>query len=65
MSEKKLQNRGTIIDGIKAEKDAIAYYEYLIAHEPNGNDRRSWIHVRNEERDHLKLLENKLKRLPL
>lgn len=59
------QNRDVIIGGIKAEKEAIAYYEYLISKETNGNDRRSWIHARNEERDHLKLLENKLKRLPI
>jgi len=52
-----------IIDGIKAEQEAINFYTFLLSFEPDGNDRRSWQHALNEEKDHKKLLENKLKKL--
>ncbi len=43
--------------GIKAELEAIAFYNFLISIEKNGNVQRSWIHIRDEEKDHLKILK--------
>lgn len=49
--------RDIIQEGIVAEKQAINYYTFLIPFIPNGNDRRSILHILNEEKDHLKILE--------
>lgn len=54
--------RKIINDGINAEKDAISYYTFLIPYMSNGNDRRSILHILNEEKDHLKILEKMIKR---
>jgi len=43
-------------DGIKAEKDAISYYTFLLPYIKNGNERRSIKHILNEEKDHLEIL---------
>lgn len=55
--------RTMILDGIAAEREAISYYAFLASYEPNGNDRRTWVHNLNEEKEHLKSLEKKLKKL--
>lgn len=46
-----------IQDGIEAEKEAISYYTFLYPFIQNSNTRRSIIHILNEEKDHLKILE--------
>ncbi len=46
-----------IQQGIKAEKEAIRYYTFLLPFIQDGNTRRSIIHILNEEKDHLKILE--------
>lgn len=46
-----------IADGITAEKEAISYYTFLLPYIKNGNDRRSIMHILNEEKDHLEILE--------
>lgn len=45
-----------IQDGIKAERQAIAYYSTLVFLVQNGNHRRSIEHILQEEKDHLEIL---------
>ncbi|MDD5453988.1 MAG: hypothetical protein PHW62_00610 [Candidatus Ratteibacteria bacterium] len=49
--------KNIISQGIQDERAAITYYEYLIPEIENGNDKRSLLHILNEEKDHLKILE--------
>lgn len=58
-----MDERQIIEDGIKAEKEAINYYTFLISVETDGNFRRSWLHNLKEEQDHLKTLERRLNKL--
>lgn len=51
-----------IHQGIEAEKEAIRYYTFLLPFIQNGNDRKSILHILNEERDHLKTLEKIIKK---
>lgn len=51
-----------IDDGIQAEKEAISYYTFILPFIKNGNDKRSILHILNEEKDHLKILQKIRKR---
>lgn len=46
-----------ISDGVKAEKDAISYYTFILPYIHNGNYRRSVEHILKEEKEHLKFME--------
>lgn len=45
-----------INDGIRAEKEAIKYYTFLLPFIHNGNERRSVQHILREEKEHLETL---------
>lgn len=53
-----------IQDGINAELEAIRYYTFLLPFIHDGKDRRSIIHILNEEKDHLEILQKLIKKYP-
>lgn len=54
--------RQIIQQGITAEKEAIQYYTFILPFIHDGNDRRSIIHILNEEKDHLEILQKLIKK---
>ena len=49
--------RDLIQNAIEGEKEAIRLYTFIYPFIQDGNDRRSIMHILNEEKDHLKILE--------
>lgn len=54
--------RDIIRQGIEAEQEAIRYYTFILPFIHDGNDRRSILHILNEEKDHLKILEKMIRK---
>lgn len=53
--------RKTLLLGIKDEVDGIEYYGTLAKLADNDEDRRLYLHIQSQEREHKLILEHKLK----
>ncbi len=54
--------RDIVQQAIDSEREAIRLYTFMYPFIHDGNDRRSILHILNEEKDHLKILEKIIKR---